>query len=92
MALKPSIIYEDALEKQFRWQGELYLVKHAPPEIFRAFIEHCGRKKHFGSLWTKVLLDELLALIDEQCDGFVRWYCVDTLLAHRVPVALVEAV
>ena len=88
---KPCLTYEDAFMKQFHWQDQIYQVEHAPPAVFRAFIEHCGRKKKFGSVWTKVLLDDMLSQIDEQCDGFTRWYCLDVLLLHCVPVELSDA-
>jgi len=86
--VKPYLTYEDALMKQFSWQDQIYQVEQAPAPIFRAFIEHCGRQKKLSNVWTKVLLDELLEQIDEQCDGLTRWYCLDVLLQHRVSVVL----
>ena len=89
MLLNPCIVYEEALKKQFRWKEKVYQVEHAPPEMFRAFIEDCGQQKKWSNEWTRVLLNDLLAQIDEQCDELTRWYCIDVLLSHRVPVAFV---
>lgn len=87
-ALLPKISYNKALRSRFTLDQTIYTVRNCSSEVFKRFIEQCGRQALGSAKWKPLQQTGLLLLLEKDCSDIVRWYALNQLLEHKVNVPL----
>ncbi len=87
-ALLPEISYSMALSSRFTLDRITYKVRDCPGDVFKRFIEGCGKASLDRRSWKPCQQTNLLLILDKDCSDVARWYAIDLLLEHKVAVPL----
>lgn len=88
LASWPDISYRKALNCRFTLDHITYTVKDCPGNVFQRFIRECGRVSLRNGSWKPIHQENLLRLLEKDCSDVARWYCLNSLLEHKVRVPL----